>query len=187
MRSWLHGGKTAEQPPRVFHRILAPHVILELLTNWTVRCAIAAYFIALALMLRNRSQSAVRAWWTTACGLLVTHVLLAFHVHHGWSHAAAYADTAQKTSRLVGMNWGGGIYFNYVLLAVWGLDVVRRWLAPQCDAWGWQVALHGFIAFMVFNATVVFESGAIRWGTALAYVAIAVLYFQQRILRVRPE
>lgn len=32
---------------------------------------------------------------------------------------ALYQETAQLTAEVFGVNWGGGLYFNYVFTAVW--------------------------------------------------------------------
>lgn len=99
--------------------------------------------------------------------LLVAHTLCAFHFEHHWSHAAAVAHTARQTAEIVGWNWGGGLYVNYVTIALWGVDLVvqsvcrrlgrlpRRW-------WTWLA--NGGIGFVMLNATVVF--GPRGWRVA---------------------
>lgn len=159
------------------------------LTRWTVRLALAGYVIALAILLRARRPSEARFFekagllpskriarraWTAGCGLMWIHVACAFHFYHHWSHAAAQAHTGRETASVVGVDWGGGIYFNYLFLLLWSADVCWWWLgAASYDARPVTVTrlLHGYLAFIAFNATVVFESGMIR------YVGLAVTVF----------
>lgn len=56
------------------------------------------------------------------------------------------------------MNWGGGIYLNYLFTAVWLADCVWWRVAPDTyrdRSRAWNVTIHGFLAFMVVNASVV--------------------------------
>ena len=152
------------------------------MTLWTVRLAVAAYFIAAALRAdpRARCRSAARALWTAGCVLYLAHVVCAFHFYHHWSHAAAYQHTAERTAELTGWNWGGGIYFNYAFTVVWLADTLRWWLARDRPSPRWlTVATQAFLWFMAFNATVVFGHGAIRWF-GLAGCALLVALWLRR-------
>jgi hypothetical protein len=143
----------------------------EELTQWTAWLAMGALGASAAASLRAAPAQAaaerLNRWlWTLACGLLVIHVVCAFQFQHHWSHAAAYAHTARQTAEYVGLEWGGGLYFNYLLLLVWTGDVAWWWIGPQSYrkrpafiAW----FVNGFLTFMVFNAAVVFAEGPLRW------------------------
>jgi hypothetical protein len=116
----------------------------------------------------------VRGCWTWGVITFGWHVLVAFHYEHHWSHAKAFAHV-EEASR-----FGYGIYVSYFFTAIWMIDVGGWWLSParyaHRSAWlGW--ALHLFMLFIVFNSTVVFESGTIRWlgGSLLAVLAAAWL------------
>lgn len=144
----------------------------ELLTRITIWAAISAYAVGAAAfaLSRNRRgwERAARLAWTGACACLLAHVACAFHFYHGWSHAAAYLDTARQTGGVFGLYWGGGLYINYALLAGWALDV-GCWWARGLDSyrrrpWPLLAAWHGFLIFIIFNATVVFKTGAARWA-----------------------
>jgi len=116
---------------------------------------------------RERWDSAARVVWTVACTSLVAHFVSAFQFYHGWSHEAAYRDTSRQTEELFGLNWGGGLFINYALLIAWmvdiawwwrsGLDSYRKRPCPLVALW------HGFLIFIIFNATVVFGDGIVRW------------------------
>lgn len=136
------------------------------LTLWTVRLAVAGYFIGAALRAEPGpiGRSVARAAWTAGCILYLAHVVCAFHFYHHWSHAAAWQHTAERTSELSGWKWGGGIYFNYAFTLVWLADTLRWWLVGGRPMPRWlAVVTQAFLWFMVFNATVVFGHGAIRW------------------------
>jgi len=145
-------------------------VSLQTLTHWTAAGSFLLYVITPVLWLRPqmpefRSRVA-RLLWTASFLLLLLHVGLAFQVFHHWSHRAAYEDTARQTAELTGLQWGGGIYANYALLLVWLVDVIWWWRGiaiydsrPKWVAW----CIQGFLAFMWFNATVVFGHGWVRY------------------------
>ncbi len=147
----------------------------EVLTKLTIWIAVAAYFAGAALYAlargRRRWDVLARLAWTAACASLLAHVACAFHVYHSWSHAAAYSDTARQTYEVFGLDWGGGLYVNYALAAAWAADVCWWWRGLEGyrrRPWALAAAWHAFLLFIVFNATVVFEGGFVRWaGLAL--------------------
>ena len=170
---------------------------IEALTRWTARGAFVLYVLALVVRMRvgrqpsadiskphaRRQRAADPLLWTAACALMIAHVGFAFHGFHHWSHRAAYEDTARQTRELLGMNWGGGLYANYALVLVWVADVARRWcrdpaLTIQTSALDWCIQV--FLAFMWFNATVVFGHGWIRWA---GWTGFAILVLQARSFR----
>lgn len=144
----------------------------ELLTKVTIWAAIAGYACGAAAFALSRGRRgwdrAARLCWTVACGALLAHVACAFHFYHRWSHEAAYLDTARQTNEVFGLDWGGGLYINYALMTGWVLDVTWWWLAGldsyRRRPWPLIVAWHGFLVFIIFNATAVFKAGVARWA-----------------------
>jgi hypothetical protein len=154
----------------------------ELLTRWTVRLALALYVLALVLRLRAAGRrprlNMARVLWTAGCLAFLLHTACAFQFYHHWSHAAAYEATARQTAQVVGLDWGGGLYANYAFAALWIIDACCWWLRPQHyiqrpRALEW--AVQGFMAFIAFNATVVFGTGAIRWAGLAASLSLAAV------------
>ena len=106
---------------------------------------------------------AVRAWraWTLGAALCALHMALAFHVRHHWSLEAARVDIARKTEAVFGLAWDGGVYVNFVFLALW-LAETAWWRAdprgyarrPRWIAW----PLRGFALLMLASGAVVFAS-----------------------------
>ena len=144
---------------------------------WTACVAFLCYVCALAAWLTGRPRAA-RSAWTLGLIVYLSHVAAAFQFRHHWSHAAAYEHTAQQTAAQFGMQWGGGLYFNYVFTAAWILDVV--WLWWRSDAYRtrprWVTfAIQSFMGFLYFNATVVFAPGPVRWMGLAAMVVLGIL------------
>jgi hypothetical protein len=121
----------------------------------------------------------LRAVWTIGCLGFLVHVASAFHVHHGWSHAAALRETARQTAELTGRAVGAGLYVNYLFAVLWSLDAAWWWRNPASHRRrpGWvEVGLHVFLLFVVFNGAVVFARGPVRWlGVAVTLIAVATL------------
>ncbi len=109
---------------------------------------------------------------------MLVHVLLSFHFRHYWSHDAAVIETARQTKELIGWDWGGGVWLNYLLVVVWLGDALWLNLAPAHYLFRakWVTyAAQGYLAFMWFNATVVFGSWGARVFGVLVLVALCWL------------
>lgn len=166
----------------------------EELTRWTVRLALVAYFSGCALLLNpalfrltakdaapEKRPRLALACWTAACLLLWIHVGCAFQYFHDWSQSEAVAHTKRQTAAVVGIAFGAGVYVNYVVLAVWTADVLWWWRNPNAYAsrshWI-TMSVHAFLAFILFNAAVVFEAGPVRWLSALGFCVLALLWIR---------
>jgi hypothetical protein len=140
------------------------------LTRNTIRLALLYYAVATTLLLLREPEEGwplsgrgrlARLCWTLAWAAYLVHLGMAFHHYHHWSHAEAIAHTEQRS------HFGWGIYFSHLFTVLWTADVTWWWLAPAGHArrspWLGRL-LHGYMAFMVFNAAVVYENGPIRWA-----------------------
>jgi hypothetical protein len=153
----------------------------ELLTRGTVLLAVLGYFIGAGLRFTGKASARAAAkWaWIFGAGLCGVHILLAFHFYHHWSQSAAIAETARQTQAMTGINWGGGVYLNYLFAAVWLTDAAwwlfadssfehrPRWLGVAVQAW---------LAFIVFNSTVVFGSAAARWFGIAGFATLGIAW-----------
>lgn len=152
------------------------------LTLWSARIAFLLYVAALAAWLIGKPRAA-RFAWTSGFMIYLSHVAAAFHFQHHWSHNAAYEETARQTAELFGVRSGEGLYFNYVFTAVWACDVIWSWWRATSyhgrPVWI-SATIHAFLAFMFFNATVVFVSGWVRWLGVAATVALSALWFRAK-------
>jgi hypothetical protein len=151
------------------------------LTRYTVRLSLLYYTAALTLMLRLRpaewtaggGRGRLARWcWTLAWAAFVVHLGMAFHHFHHWSHA----DAVRRTQEVSG--FGPGVYVSDLFALAWTADVAAWWLRPAWYArrspWVGRT-LHAFMLFIVFNATIVFETGPIRWAGAALFAWLAAL------------
>src|SRR5262245_47174955 len=162
----------------------------EDLIRYTVRLSLAYYAGTVGIMLlfeasdwqagTNRGRLA-RWLWTLAWATFVIHLFMAFHFYHNWSHAHAVEHTRQRSG------WGEGIYVSHLFTLLWTCDVAWWWRRPLAyerrPVWIDRL-LHGFMLFIVFNGTVVYETGLIRWAGLIGF---AVLAAEWAALRLRSE
>jgi hypothetical protein len=126
----------------------------------------------------------LRLAWSLAWLAYLIHVVVAFNDVHRWSHAAAFRHTQERSGV------GAGIFASHFFTVVWGIDVIWWWLDPngyvRRPAWV-GCCLHGFLAFIAFNGTVVFESGAVRWLGSAAAIILTTLFVRRVVLdKFRP-
>src|SRR5207248_346115 len=100
------------------------------------------------------------------------HLGMAFHHYHHWSHA----DAVEHTRAVSGV--GEGIYFSHLFTLLWTVDVVFWWVRPDRvavrPAWVGG-ALHGYMAFIIFCGTVVYEAGPVRWAGMVLFTELGLL------------
>lgn len=149
--------------------------------RFAIHLALLFYFAACTCMLLASSAEwqsggtnlrTARMLWSLAWLSYAVHVLLSFQHFHHWSHAHAIAHTREVSG------FGEGIFVTHIFTLLWAADAATWWL--NCDqyvrrpSWlGWTI--HGFMAFIVFNGSVVYASGAVRWASAAGFVWLAAL------------
>lgn len=108
--------------------------------------------------------------WALGCALLLVHIAVAFHLGHGWTHAKAWEHTREAGG------YGDGVFVNYAFALVWLFDAMWALVAfkSYCERPRWlNWTIHGFLAFVVFNAAFVFASWKTR-GTFLFMFLLAL-------------
>jgi hypothetical protein len=153
----------------------------DALVRNSIRLSLAWYAIALGLMIqlvagdwsaRTMAGRLARWCWTWGWLVYVIHVGLAFHFVHHWSHAEAFEHVRKESG------FGPGIFVSYLFTAAWTADAALWWLAPDRysarSKWIDRL-LHGFMLFIVFNGTVVYETGPIRWAGATGFAVLGWL------------
>lgn len=140
----------------------------------SARLAVIFWGLATALLLLGVPA---RQEWLCAWLMFVVHVAASFHFAHDWSHAAAFRHTAAAAGV------GEGLFVNYIFTLLWGADAI--WLAASPDTYahrpwwvGWVV--HGFLAFIVFNATIVFGTATSRVLGVLVFAGLGIAVFRAR-------
>ena len=157
-------------------RLLGDDDPADVVTRQTARVAVLYWWFATAGLLLGRNNDA-RWLWTLACAGFAVHVAAAFDYVHHWSHTAAFAHVEQVSG------FGPGIYVSYLFGLIWLADVIWWWADPNgyVSRSKWlDRGIHGFMTFVVFNGTVVYETGFIRWAGIVMFVVLgmlAVLHF----------
>jgi hypothetical protein len=158
----------------------------ELLTRATIWITFIGYSAGSVLFAtshnRRRFDSAARIAWTVAVVALIAHFICAFQYFHFWSHSHAYIETARQTDEVFRVNWGGGLFINYALLILWISDV-GWWWKSGLESYRQRsrivvLAWHSFLIFIIFNATVVFKTGVVRWIGLLITVLLCAAWSQ---------
>ncbi|MBE7496168.1 MAG: hypothetical protein HS117_14590 [Verrucomicrobiaceae bacterium] len=146
---------------------------MSLAEEWMVRGTAWAAFAACVIAWMRRS----RGWWLAGSMLLIAHAVCAFQFAHHWSHAAAFEATAAQSGAVTGLRLGAGIWVNYAVLLLVLAEALWLWFGPRSHAARPALAgrlLHGFLAFIWFQASVVFAQGVPRVVGALVWGALAV-------------
>ena len=156
---------------------------------WSVRIGLGCYAVSCYRFLQRVSvdpvqhvnSSAIRGdrlWWSVAGLIFWIHFAAAFHFHHHWSHQHAFTHTAQRTGEMLGWEFGYGVYFNYLFLLLWAVDVSWWWFSPvgylQRRRWI-SVSIQVFFLFVMINGAIVFVRGPTRWVSILALCLLGIL------------
>lgn len=145
-------------------------------TRHTARVAVLFWGIAVAARLLRVGRKDARWLWTLACGAYLIHVAAAFEHIHRWSHAAAFDHVEQVSG------FGAGIFISYLFTFIWLADVLWWWIGPfsyESRPMWLALGLHSFMAFVVFNGTIVYESGFIRWASIAIFVGLGLLLIRR--------
>jgi hypothetical protein len=122
----------------------------------------------------NREEA--RLVWTFSFIAYAIHFVTAFAKYHHWSHSSAYEHVEESSG------FGPGIFVSYAFTLLWLLDVLWSWVYPA-SYWNrsrWlNRSLVAFMAFIVFNGTVVYESGGIRWVGVVVFVLLTILLLRR--------
>ena len=113
--------------------------------------------------------------WSIRLALLLLVIVQAFHFVHRWSHQAAFDATAKETLDKIGFAYGTGVFFNYLFLLVWAIDLIWVWRPETLRNRTQQVLFYAgraYLLFIAFNGTVVFKTG---WMRILGISATALL------------
>ena len=155
-----------------------------LIIAWTIRASVLLFFATLITWVLqtkpSRWERALRIVWTLGFALFVAHVLAAFHFHHHWSHASAWAETARQTRDQIGLEFGVGLYFNHLFMVVWAIDLAWIWFAEAefSRRYRWlRMTWIAYLIFIAFNGVAVFKDGWMRVGgyTAMSLILVGLV------------
>ena len=152
--------------------------------SWTIWLTMACYFPALAMRLASPPISRwARILWSLGLIFFLAHFVAAFHFYHVWSHDSAY----DHNLRVAG--FGPGIFVSYAFTGLWMLETIGWWLTPNlCRSvprWleSTYLAAH---AFIMFNGSIVFESGFSRAFGIVGFAYVALSLRERYAARRRP-
>ena len=153
------------------------------LISLTIYVSLLSYLLALVCWVSRQRGRSYRILWTLGCVFMWAHAIAAFQFYHHWSHADAVELTAKETAEVLGTPMGNGIWFSYLLLIVWAIDVGLCWIHSLRDARArhWLTTLvQAYTFFILFNGTVIFEAGPVRWAGIIGTIWAARMAWRFR-------
>ena len=122
-------------------------------------------------------NTCARASWLWFCGamLCAIHMIVALGLRHGWSHQASVEATAAQTAAVYGLYWGGGIYFNYLFVAVWLAESAWWCINPKSFVSRPPVVVsiaRAFYLLIIVNAAIVFAAPSRRLAGAVLVLGL---------------
>lgn len=143
---------------------------------WAIAVSFFLHLDWIDWIIRSLSYQLARWIWTLAFVTYLVHMAMAFHYYHGWSHQDAY----DRTDRISG--FGGGIYVSYLFTLVWLMETMSFWFSinwvMQRPRWV-DLLIHGFLAFILFNGSVVYATGPIRWLSLGLFLILTISLFMR--------
>lgn len=150
-----------------------PHASVYL----TARLACLFWFLAELRRLRGRADGTTRVLSLTGLVFLVEHNVIVLHGLFEWSMPAAYDFIAKQGG------FGPGLYVNFAVAGLWAFD----WLTIGRRSTWYTKANRLAIAFVLFNATVVFAFTWIRYPAAAAFAWLVVEWIRRQTTYRQPN
>ncbi len=103
------------------------------------------------------------------------HVIASYGLIHSWSHANVLQHTGDESFAVIGIRVPWGVYANFVFAGV--LSGYSGWMILNKGRTHWVDSIvFSFLAFIVFNALVIFKTGPIRWIGLIGFVALCSIH-----------
>ena len=185
------GGHGSADPSDVWCRVPPSTISVPPVVALTIWTALGLYVAGEAGRALRPPAPWARPAWLLGSFVYLGHIAAAFEIHHDWSHAAAYAQTAARTAALVGLEWGGGLWVNYTFTALWVAEGLWWQLAPAHYARRppvFTTAVRGVFLFMIANGAVVFVSWPRRGlGIGILWALIWIWWSGRRNRHLRKQ
>ena len=153
------------------------------LISLTAFISFAAYIRALTQFGNTNRTDFFNGSWMLGYMAFVIHFVSAFHYKYEWNHAKALELTAKQTFEITGLQTGIGLYFNYFFTLIWLSDLLWLKLFNQSykNRHPWICySIHGFMAFMWFNATVIFGSFTGQLIGIFAFLGLVIFWIYRK-------
>jgi hypothetical protein len=123
-----------------------------------------------------RTERVYRWTWFGAGVFTWVHVFSSYGLVHDWSHAAVLEQTGDDSYAVVGFRVPWGVYVNFLFAGI--LSGYSGWMIRKRGrVYGLDRLVYLFLAFIVFNALVVFKTGTIRWIGLAGFGLVAAMYW----------
>lgn len=124
------------------------------------------------------------AWsWLIGAALLSIHIVASYTFVYHWNHQAALAATAEDSFRVTGVRASWGVYVNFAFAAIWLSYSLACLTGKRRHGW-FDTAIYLFLAFIVACATILFETGTIRWTATVAALILLAQHARARHLPI---
>ncbi|MCU0720771.1 MAG: hypothetical protein MUC83_13765 [Pirellula sp.] len=119
-----------------------------------------------------RLERVYRWTWFLAGIFTWIHVFASYGLVHNWSHSAVLKHTGDESYAVIGLRVPWGVYANFVFAGI--LSGYSGWmiLKKGRESAGLDTFVYFFLAFIVFNALVIFKTGPIRWIGLLGFAIV---------------
>ena len=119
--------------------------------------------------------------WLAGVGLLIIHIVASYGYAYGWSHRAAIQATAEDAFQTTGIRAGWGVYVNILFAAIWlfySFEILRHGIRNETV----DKSIYVFSLAMFACATIVFETGIIRYLAITALLFLFGMHFRLKAL-----
>jgi hypothetical protein len=142
----------------------------------------ATIWIALVLFVAGQHLRRPLVWLTGAL-MCAVHIAIAMSWRYRWSHDLAVRATARQSAAVYGIDWGGGVYLNYVFVAAWMVEGLWWTYRPASyasrpGAVKWAARL--FYLVIIVNAAVIFASGPGRLAGVPLVAWLAAVWLREQ-------
>lgn len=151
---------------------------------WFLGSAARAVASAVSSAEPLRPERAYRWTWFFSGVFTWIHIVASYGLVHHWSHANVLQHTGEESYAVIGIRAPWGVYANFVFAGV--LCGYSSWMILRKERVYWADSIvFLFLAFIVFNALVIFKTGPIRWIGLTGFLALFSIQFYSRGLNGR--
>lgn len=155
-----------------------PEFVLIRVSIWIV-CGLwflgSAVRIASHCRQQAKFEKTYRWAWFFAGIFTWIHVFSSYGLVHNWNHANVLKHTGDESYAVIGIRVPWGVYANFLFAGV--LSGYSVWMIfKKCRHTVVDSIVYIFLAFIVFNALVIFKTGSIRWFGLIGFAAIILLH-----------
>ncbi|WP_417377307.1 hypothetical protein [Gimesia maris] len=118
------------------------------------------------------------AWMIGVC-LLSVHIAASYGFVYHWSHRASIEAAANDSFQTTGVRAGWGVYVNFFFAAIWlcySVEMLTHGVRHRTI----DKIIYVFTAAILASATILFETGTIRYLSVLGFLVLIALHVLAR-------